>query len=181
MTFLFEMLERAALWVAGAALLTMGGIVTVSVVGRVAFNAPVPDDLIMVGLLMVAVILLPLAFIERTDGHIAVTVIADLLPVRIQALLRAIGCLLFAGFFGTMGFMVALKVPDEFSEALYYDGQLEVPTWPMKAVFAFGVALLVIRLAASLTRACRSMVTGEPIRAPEKSEPDAASMNADGP
>ena len=68
-------IENAAMWLACAALFLMGAIVTASVIGRVAFNLPVPDDLIMVGLLMVCVIVLPLAFVERADGHIAVTVI----------------------------------------------------------------------------------------------------------
>ena len=121
-------IEGAAVWLACAALLAMGSIVTASVIGRVAFNMPVPDDLIMVGLLMVCVIILPLAWVERTDGHISVTVIADLLPVRVQYALRVLGTVLFAGFFGTMGYMLALKVPGEYAENLYYDGQLYIPT-----------------------------------------------------
>lgn len=156
-----SLLEDVALWIAGAALLLMGAIVTVSVVGRVAFTAPVPDDLVMVGLLMVAVIILPLAFIERSDGHIAVTVITDRLPLRLQFALKALGNLLFGLFFGVMGFMLAKKIPSEFSENLYYDGRLEIPTWPMKTVFALGVAILVVRLMLSFIRNCRGVLSGD--------------------
>jgi TRAP-type C4-dicarboxylate transport system permease small subunit len=157
-------IEGAAVWLACAALLAMGSIVTASVIGRVAFNMPVPDDLIMVGLLMVCVIILPLAWVERTDGHISVTVIADLLPVRVQYALRVLGTVLFAGFFGTMGYMLALKVPGEYAENLYYDGQLYIPTWPMKAVFVFGVAVLVARCLVSLWINTRAVISG---RAPD--------------
>lgn len=157
---ILSLLENVALWIAGAALLLMGTIVTVSVVGRVVFTAPVPDDLIMVGLLMVAVIILPLAFIERADGHISVTVIADRFPVRLQYTLKAIGNLFFGLFFGVMGFMLARKIPSEFSEALYYDGHLEIPTWPMKTVFALGVAIFVVRLSVSFLRNCQGVVSG---------------------
>ena len=139
-------LENFALWVSCIALLAMGAIVSVSVVGRVLFNSPVPDDLLVVGLLMVCVILLPLAYIERQDGHIVVTVISGLMPLKFQHFLSAIGKVLFGLFLGTMGVMIALKVPEEFSQELYYDGQLEVATWPMKIVFAFGVMVFLVRL-----------------------------------
>lgn len=158
---ILSLLENVALWIAGAALLLMGTIVTVSVVGRVVFTAPVPDDLVMVGLLMVGVIILPLAFIERSDGHIAVTVITDRLPLRLQFALKAFGNLLFGLFFGVMGFMLAKKIPSEFAEHLYYDGHLEIPTWPMKMVFALGVAIFVLRLSVSFMRNCRSVISGE--------------------
>lgn len=139
-------IENLALWIACAALFTMGLIVTGSVVGRGWFNHPIPDDLLIIGLLMVCVIVLPLAYVGRSNGHIAVTVIANQLPIRVQALMTAFGSLLFALFLGTMGFMIAKKVPSEIAQKLYYDGQLDVPTWPMKVIFAFGVATFLARL-----------------------------------
>lgn len=141
-----EFIENLALWIACAALFAMGLIVTGSVVGRGWFNHPIPDDLLLIGLLMVCVIVLPLAFVERSNGHIAVTVIANRFPVRVQALMTGFGNLLFALFLGTMGFMIAKKVPSEIAQNLYYDGQLDVPTWPMKVVFTFGVAAFLLRL-----------------------------------
>lgn len=141
-----EFIENLALWIACAALFAMGLIVTGSVVGRGWFNHPIPDDLLLIGLLMVCVIVLPLAFVERSNGHISVTVIANRLPLRAQALMTAFGNLLFALFLGTMGFMIAKKIPSEIAQNLYYDGQLDVPTWPMKVVFAFGVATFLLRL-----------------------------------
>ena len=53
---------------------------------------------------------------------------------------------------GTMGFMLASKVPAEIAQNLYYDGQLDVPTWPMKVAFAFGVATFLLRLAINTQR-----------------------------
>ena len=172
---LLSRIEEVAMWTAGFALLVMGAVVTTSVIGRVVFNLPVPDDLIMAGLLMVCTIILPLAFIEARDGHIVVTVIADRLPVRVQAVLRMIGALLFAAFFGTIGTMIATKVPGEFSEQLYYDGQLDIPTWPMKIVFAFGVAVLVIRLAITVVRYGRVA-----LHSPSESPQSPTSTGSDG-
>ncbi len=157
---LLRWIEKLSMWIAGLALLVMGAIVTTSVIGRVVFNAPVPDDLIMVGLLMVCTILLPLAYIESQAGHIVVTIIADRFPKRLQAILRASGALAMGIFFGTIGVMVAGKVPQEFAEDLYYDGQLDIPTWPMKIVFAFGVAILVLRLAVTVFQSLRFALFG---------------------
>ncbi len=147
---LFEFVENLAIWIACAALLGMGVIVTASVVGRGVFNHPVPDDLLMIGLLMVCVIILPLAYVQRDDGHIAVTVLVNFLPLRAQALLTAFGSILFGAFLGTMGFMIARKIPSEIAQNLYYDGQLDIPTWPMKVVFAFGIAVFLLRLAVTI-------------------------------
>lgn len=153
---LVEFIENIALWIACAALFTMGLLVTGSVVGRSAFNHPIPDDLLLIGLLMVCVIVLPLAYVERSNGHIAVTVISNHLPVRVQSLLTAFGNLLFALFLGTMGFMIAKKVPSEIAQNLYYDGQLDVPTWPMKMIFAFGVATFLLRLSITTWQSLRA-------------------------
>lgn len=142
-------LEDFTLWLSCAALLFMVAVVTMSVVGRLLFNTPVPDDLLIVGLMMVCVIVLPLAFIERQEGHIVVTVISDFFPERLQHFLAAFGKVLFGIFLGAAGFMLALKVPEEFAQDLYYDGQLEIPTWPMKILFAFGVLVFLIRLASN--------------------------------
>lgn len=147
---LLTFVENIALWIACGALLIMGGLVTGSVLGRSLFNAPIPDDLLMIGLLMVCVIVLPLSFVERDDGHIVVTVIADRLPHAVTKCLSAVGRLVFALFIGTMAFMIARKIPSEFEQGLYYDGQLEVPTWPMKAIFVFGVAVFVLRVAVNI-------------------------------
>lgn len=152
---LINFFENLALWVGCAALLAMGLIVTGSVVGRSVWNHPVPDDLLLVGLLMVCVIVLPLAYVERQNGHIAVTVIANFFPVKVQAILTAFGNLLFGLFLGTMGFVIAKKVPSEIAQNLYYDGQLDIPTWPMKCVFAFGVAAFLLRLTMNTLRLLR--------------------------
>ena len=147
---LLGFIENAALTIGCIAIFIMGALVTGSVIGRTFFNAPIPDDLLMIGLLMVCVIILPLAYVERDNGHIAVTLIADRLPQGIQRVLRAMGRIIFGAFLGTMGFVIAMQVPDEFEQRLYYDGQLESPTWPMKIVFAFGVAVFLIRVCLNL-------------------------------
>ena len=88
-----HLFERVALGMAGAILLLMGGIMTASVLGKELFVRPIPDDLLMIGLLNVAIIALPLAYVEYSRGHIAVTITTDWLGVRVLGALRALGAL----------------------------------------------------------------------------------------
>ncbi len=153
-------IENAALLLAGVVLLSMGLIIVASIVGRVLFLNPIPDDLLMVGLLNVAVIALPLAYVERMRGHITVTVTTDWLGVRALGALRAFGAIAMAIFFGGIGLMVARRMPDEIAKGAYYDGVLQIPTWPMKAVFGAAVLLFVARLIVSIIAGLRTMMTG---------------------
>ena len=129
-------------------------------IGRTLFNYPIPDDLLLVGLLMVLVIAFPLAHIQRVNGHIAVTIISDRLPFRLRQLQIIVGNVLFALFLGVMGFVIFSKVPKEFAQDLYYDGQLEIRTWPMKAMFALGIGLFVLQVVISICKDCAALFLG---------------------
>jgi TRAP-type C4-dicarboxylate transport system permease small subunit len=160
------LLENAALVLAGAVLLMMGAIVVASILGRVLFLRPVPDDLLMVGLLNVAVIALPLAYVERMRGHITVTVTTDWLGVRAKGALRAFGAFAMAIFFGGIGFMIVRRMPDEIAKGAYYDGVLQIPTWPMKAVFGIAITLFFLRLLVSIAQGLHTALTGRDDDAP---------------
>ena len=154
-------LEDAALVLAGGVLLAMGLIIVASILGKVLFLRPIPDDLLMVGLLNVAVIALPLAYVERMRGHITVTVTTDWMGPRALGALRAFGSLAMAVFFGGIGFMIARRMPDEIAKGAYYDGVLQIPTWPMKLIFGAAILLFVARLCVSIVQGLHTALTGE--------------------
>jgi hypothetical protein len=52
---------------------------------------------------------------------------------------HAFGALAMAVFFGGIGFVVARRMPDEITRGAYYDGSLQIPTWPIKAGFTTDV------------------------------------------
>jgi TRAP-type C4-dicarboxylate transport system permease small subunit len=153
-------LENAAMAVAGMVLLGMGLLIAGSILGKHLFLRPVPDSLLLVGLLNVAVIVLPFAYVERQRGHIAVTVTTDWMGVRVIGALRAFGALAMGLFFGGIGLMVVQRMPLEIQRATYYDGVLQVPTWPMKALFGFAILLFVARLFLSVLAGIRTALTG---------------------
>ncbi|MEQ8896216.1 MAG: TRAP transporter small permease [Roseovarius sp.] len=155
-----SMLETFAMILAGIVLLTMGLIIVASILGKLLFLRPIPDDLLMVGLLNVAVIVLPLAYVERNRGHITVTVTTDWLGTRALGVLRVLGALAMTVFFGGIGVMVVGRMPNELAKGAYYDGVLQIPTWPMKAVFGAAILLFVARLILSMIDGMRIAVTG---------------------
>lgn len=155
------LIEDAALILAGFVLLTMGAIVVVSILGKHLFLRPIPDDLLMVGLLNVAVIALPLAYVERMRGHIAVTVTTDWMGTRAKGVLRAFGSFAMAIFFGGIGFMIVRRMPDEIAKNAYYDGVLQIPTWPMKAVYGIAITLFFLRLLVSIAQGIHTAITGQ--------------------
>lgn len=161
-----SLVENAALALAGLVLLTMGLIIVASILGKLLFLRPIPDNLLMVGLLNTAVIVLPLAYVERMRGHITVTITTDWLGTRMLGALRILGAFAMAIFFGGIGFMVARSMPDEITKGAYYDGVLKIPTWPMKAVFGVAILLFVARLVISMIDGLRTVRTGRDDAAP---------------
>jgi TRAP-type C4-dicarboxylate transport system permease small subunit len=134
-------------FIAGLILLAMGALITVSVLAREQVGITLPDDILIVGLAMVAVVCLPLAHVQRDKGQLAVTVITDNLPPKIGNAGRIIGHAIGVVLFGAIALQTVQSVPQAFVENHYYDGQLSIPVWPVKVVFGIGMGLFALRLA----------------------------------
>lgn len=144
---ILDRVERALSFIAGLILLAMGALITVSVLAREQIGITLPDDILIVGLAMVAVVCLPLAHVQRDKGQIAVTVITDRLPPWIGDAGRIAGHAIGVALFGAIAFQTVQSVPQAFAENHYYDGQLSIPVWPVKVVFGLGMGLFALRLA----------------------------------
>lgn len=145
-------LESLANYLGALSILVLGLLITASVAGRALFNAGIPDTIVMAGLLIIPVVALPMAFVQAQDGHIAVTVTTDWLPERVVAALKALGNVIGFAFFGAIIWFMLQKVPRDIATGAYYDGELNIPVWPMKLVFALGITLFLIRLIVDFCR-----------------------------
>lgn len=143
---IMDRVERALSFIAGLILLAMGALITVSVLAREQIGVTLPDDILMVGLAMVAVVCLPLAHVQRDKGQIAVTVITDHLRPGIGIAGRIVGHAIGVALFGAIAYQTVQSVPQAFVENHYYDGHLSIPVWPVKAVFGLGMGLFALRL-----------------------------------
>lgn len=143
---ILDRVERVLASIASIVLLAMGVLITLSVAAREQIGVTLPDDILMVGLAMVAVVALPLAHVQRDKGQIAVTVITDRMPQKVGAIGSILGNFLGLLLFGALAILVMDSIPKAFVEHHYYDGQLSIPVWPTKLIFGIGMGLFAIRL-----------------------------------
>lgn len=138
--------ERAAVGAAMLCLAAMGLMTAVSIAGRALFRLPVPDDVLLAELMMTAIVALPLSAVQHHGGHITVTLFTERLPRRMRLALGALGNLIGCAFVALMVWGVGETVAEDFAGGHYYYGLLDLPVWPMKAVFLTGIAAFALRL-----------------------------------
>lgn len=132
---------------AGLALVLMMLHITAEVVARYVFDSPLHGTVEIVSTYyMVAVVFLPLALIERVNGHIIVELLSKHFPQRTQEILIAVVALASALFFAAFAWQTwgdALKKFEIGEEAL---GTVSVTVWPTRFYIPIGCGLLVIVL-----------------------------------
>jgi|SRR5690606_2900294 len=132
---------------AGLALVLMMLHITAEVIARYVFASPLHGTVEIVSTYyMVAVVFLPLALIERVNGHIIVELLSKHLPERIRELLIAVVALASAAFFLAFAWQTwgdALSKYEIGEQAL---GTVAVTVWPTRFYIPVGCALLALVL-----------------------------------
>jgi TRAP-type C4-dicarboxylate transport system permease small subunit len=154
--------ERALAALAAVGLALLCVIVTVTVIVRAAGFVLIPDDVLLVQELMVAVNLLPLAVLTARRRHIAVTLFTERLGMRAQAALALLGHLVGLLFGGALAWVAGSSFSAALASGEYYDGELYLPTWIGWAVFALGIGVFALRLLALLARDARLLAAPHP-------------------
>ena len=125
----------------GLLLLTMAGLVVVSVIGRRFFNSPVNGDFEMVrmGTAIAVFAFLPFAQIRR--ANIVVDTFTSWLPARANAYIDAFWDLVYAGMMGLLATCLSIGTIEH-----YRSGQttmlLQVIIWPAIAICTLLTVLL---------------------------------------
>ncbi|MEO3480557.1 TRAP transporter small permease [Phaeobacter sp. CAU 1743] len=121
---------------------------------------------------MVALIFLPLAFVQATDQHISASLLSDLLSARVGILLDFLTAILM----GIYGALLAWRTGVEALRATEIHEQIQtssffLPTWPARwiPVLAMGLVVLVSGLAL-ITHFTRFLHYGRNIEAARKKE-----------
>lgn len=134
-------------WVGGAALILMMLHIAAEVVARYVFNAPLHGTVeIVSAYYMVAVVFLPLAMIERSNGHIVVELVSQHLPRRAHSILIGIVALISAAYFTAFAWQTwgdALKKYAVGEEAL---GTVSITVWPTRFYLPIGCGLIALVL-----------------------------------
>jgi TRAP-type C4-dicarboxylate transport system permease small subunit len=145
-----KVLERVSTlvaWIGGVALILMMLHISVEVVARYVFNSPLHGTVeIVSAYYMVAVVFLPLAMIERLNGHIVVELVTQHLPRRAQSILIGLVALVSASYFAVFAWRTwgdALKKYAVGEQAL---GTVAITVWPTRFYLPIGCGLIVLVL-----------------------------------
>lgn len=150
--------ERALSALATLALAMLGVLVTVVVVSRWVGHPLIPDSVLLVREMMVAVILLPLATITVLREHIAVTVFTVAAKRPLQCALAVLGHLVGLVFATALLWAGARLLNRSYVSGEYYYGILDIPLWIGHAIFVLGAAAFALRLSVMLVLDLRAFI-----------------------
>jgi TRAP-type C4-dicarboxylate transport system permease small subunit len=144
------MIERAIRHLATALALAAGLVVLLMLLQTVADVAmanlagrPIPGNLEIISLYhMVALVFLPLAFVEMRHEHISVDLVVQLLPRAAQRAILVMSYLVSAVFFGVLFWQTLLDALASWRLGEITMGAIYVTIWPAK--FALPVGFLAI-------------------------------------
>lgn len=149
---LIDRLDRVLLACATVGMAAMMIMTGVSVLGRYFFNRPVPDDVVINQMLMVLIVFLPMAHVQKLRQHVTVTLFSDWLAPAGISRLEVFGrvlSLIFYGLLAATAFAATWKAYD-ISDIEY--GELDLLTWPVHAAMTLGLVGFVLRLLLELIR-----------------------------
>jgi len=128
----------------GIALVVMMGLVFVNVALRAVWY-PILGTYEFTSFLASITIALALAHCAVKKGHVAITLFADILPARVQAVLDMIVAVL-----GTVLFVVLAWQCSKYAINIYHSGEVslttETPFYPFIFTVAFGILMLALVL-----------------------------------
>ncbi len=139
-------LDNLLVFFSGVIIMLMLILTTVSVIGRYFFNMPVPNNLAITELLLVMVVYLPMAYVQRHGGHVFVTLFTDWLPPRIRKKFDVLGMTVGTIFIGTAAWATFTDSYAAYTVGAYMEGTLELPEWPFRFAISLGLALFCLRL-----------------------------------
>ena len=142
-------------------ILLVGALIFGNVLARSIAGTQIPDTIIIVPELMVAMVLLPLAAVTRDRSHIVVELVSRRMPERVQGWLVVIGSVI-----GLIAICILLYVGLQDLEKLIerqsrFAGDLSLPKWPGVAAYVAGMAFAAVRLLLMVVRDSSKCMRGE--------------------
>ncbi len=139
---IMDLSSKASIVVAMIGVLIMLIIVVADVLSRGLLNIAIPGvDTVVAAYLMVSSIFLPLAALQLTDGNIAISVLWDSVPFRLQRIFDLIAHALALIFFTLLGWLYFNVAIDAFEVNEYVTGTWNVPIWPARILMPIGLFL----------------------------------------
>jgi TRAP-type C4-dicarboxylate transport system permease small subunit len=157
-TRLQDRLEEWLCYVSAVAVAVMMLITTVEVIGRSLFYKSVPGSYEYVSLLFVYLIYLGLAYSQRRDAHITISLVYDYLPRKARQVVQGVFLLIVIVFFAVLTLTSADSTWSNYVLGDTVLGTIEIKTWWARAGVPVGCGLLALRF---LSQFLRLATTGE--------------------
>lgn len=159
-----QALDRITFWFSRVLLvfgtigiLMMAVHVTLDVGGRVTISRPLYATTEIVSFYyMVAVVCLPLAYIELRDDHITVDLFYQHAPLWLKKIIFVFACLATAAFFGLFTYQSWLDSLRAMASREVIMGHAFIEIWPSRFFMPLGFGLLTV---AALLRAAKALVS----------------------
>lgn len=139
-------LENVFLLVSVVCILGLCAIITSSVFLRLFSASGIPDEVVIVGELMIGALILPLAFVAADRGFISVEIFTQRLGPKWQQALNVLTVLIGLLAVTPITYAAFLSMVDAFESESYFFGLLALPKWPGHTLFFLGYILFFIRL-----------------------------------
>lgn len=134
------------IWVLAMMLLT-----AVDVTGRYLFSRPVLGSIEMSEFMLALFGMLGMAYTERMDANVRVTVLERFLPGRVTALLNALVYLLSAGIMALLAYQGWMTGIEEFDYRTASDN-LGIPVYPFFFLLSLSTGILVLTILAKVCK-----------------------------
>lgn len=132
---------------AGCAVILMMLHVNLDVAMRYIFSAPFANTVEIVSTYyIVAIVFLPLALVERSNGNIVVELLAQHLPRRVSELLIACVALVSAMYFSAFAWRTGEDAIQKYDVGEVILGNSQLTVWPTRFYLPIGCGLLVLVL-----------------------------------
>ena len=134
-------------WLAGLGLILMMLHISADVLARYIFNSPLHGTVeIVSAYYMVGVVFLPLAMIERANGHIVVELVTQHFSPRTQELLIGIIALVSALYFAAFTWQTWGDALKKYAVGEVALGTVQVTVWPTRFYLPIGCGLITLVL-----------------------------------
>lgn len=135
-------LSKALVTICSAALVLMMVQVTLDVTGKYLLSAPIPgNETIVASYYMVAIVFLPLAWVELRDEAIVVELLYGMAPECVQRVMAFLGS--FATFicYAALTWFLWGPAVHAYNIGEFDSGTWDVITWPSKFLIPLGLAI----------------------------------------
>ena len=134
-------------YISALVLFLMMANVEIDVLLRYTNGKPLPLTLELVSYYyMIGIAFIPLALVERKDGHIAVDLVVQFFPIVVQRLIEGIMSLVGGGFFSLMARVTFKAAWSKWLTGEYIMGTFSLPTWPASFALPLGFGLFALVL-----------------------------------